>query len=304
MAKAKYLTDADNNKIYPVGHTKAVYDETGTVLEDRLKKSEDKVNKLKNVALSGDYNDLTNKPTSMKPTNHASTSDTYGKGDSTNYGHVKLSSSTNSTSGTSSGEAATPSAVKAAYDLANGKADAGHTHSYNDLTSKPSLAPSNAERNVIVGVQKNGADISPDSSRKVNIIVPTTASDIGAASSSHSHTPSQVGLGNVPNVSTNGQTPTFSEATTRANIISGETLATLFGKIKKWFTDLKTVAWTGSYADLTDKPTSMTPTSHTHTKSEITDFPTSMTPTSHATNSTTYGAAYRGSSSLRARLCS
>ena len=121
MAKAKYLTDADNNKIYPVGHTKAVYDETGTVLEDRLKKSEDKVNNLKDVALSGDYNDLTNKPTSMKPTSHASTSDTYGKGDSTNYGHVKLSSSTNSTSGTSSGEAATPSTVKAAYDLASGK---------------------------------------------------------------------------------------------------------------------------------------------------------------------------------------
>ena len=50
-------------------------------------------------------------------------------------------------------------------------------------------------------------------------------------------------------------TPTFTEASTRANIASGETVPTLFGKIKKFFTDLKTVAFTGSYDDLTDKPT-------------------------------------------------
>ena len=34
------------------------------------------------------------------------------------------------------------------------------------------------------------------------------------------------------------QRPTFTEASTRANIESGETISTLFGKIKKWFTDL------------------------------------------------------------------
>lgn len=51
------------------------------------------------------------------------------------------------------------------------------------------------------------------------------------------------------------RTPTFSEASTRANISSGENLSTLFGKIKKYFTDLKTVAFSGSYNDLTDKPT-------------------------------------------------
>lgn len=62
------------------------------------------------------------------PTSHASTATTYGIGTSSNYGHVKLSDSTSSTSSTSAGIAATPAAVKAAYDLANGKADAGHTH--------------------------------------------------------------------------------------------------------------------------------------------------------------------------------
>lgn len=55
----------------------------------------------------------------------------------------------------------------------------------------------------------------------------------------------------------NLQQPTFTEASTRVNITSGETLSTLFGKIKKFFADLKTVAFTGSYTDLSNKPTSM-----------------------------------------------
>lgn len=49
--------------------------------------------------------------------------------------------------------------------------------------------------------------------------------------------------------------PTFAEATTRANIASGETFAVILGKIKKFFADLKTVAFTGSYNDLTNTPT-------------------------------------------------
>ena len=49
--------------------------------------------------------------------------------------------------------------------------------------------------------------------------------------------------------------PTFTEASTRANIASGETFATILGKIKKYFTDLKSVAFSGSYTDLSDKPT-------------------------------------------------
>lgn len=45
------------------------------------------------------------------PTNHASTADTYGTATASNYGHVKLSDSIKSTSGVSSGIAATPKAV-------------------------------------------------------------------------------------------------------------------------------------------------------------------------------------------------
>lgn len=63
------------------------------------------------------------------PTNHASTSMAYGAGSSGYYGHVKLSDSHTSTSGATSGVAATPSAVKSAYDLANGKAPKAHASS-------------------------------------------------------------------------------------------------------------------------------------------------------------------------------
>lgn len=46
----------------------------------------------------------------------------------------------------------------------------------------------------------------------------------------------------------------FTEAVARANITTGEKLSVLFGKIKKWFTDLATVAFSGSYNDLSNKP--------------------------------------------------
>ena len=83
---------------------------------------------LADVAFSGDYDDLSNKPTipsgtitgvSANGTSVATSgvanipAATTGK-----YGVTKLSSATNSTSTTL---AATPSAVKSAYDLANGK---------------------------------------------------------------------------------------------------------------------------------------------------------------------------------------
>lgn len=56
---------------------------------------------------------------STVPTDHSSTATTYGTGNASKYGHVKLSASTSSTSGESGGIAATPSAVKTAKDRAD-----------------------------------------------------------------------------------------------------------------------------------------------------------------------------------------
>lgn len=53
-------------------------------------------------------------------------------------------------------------------------------------------------------------------------------------------------------------TNTITTASTRTNLSTGEKLSVSLGKISKYFSDLKTVAFTGSYSDLTNRPTSMT----------------------------------------------
>lgn len=57
-------------------------------------------------------------------------------------------------------------------------------------------------------------------------------------------------IGDASNLST-----VFTQAESRENIASGENLSTVLGKVKKWFVDLKAVAFTGSYLDLSDKLT-------------------------------------------------
>jgi hypothetical protein len=75
---------------------------------------------------------------------------------------------------------------------------------------------------------------------------------------------------NIGAVSTGGDTAenttAFTAASARENLKSGESHATLFGKIVKWFSDLKEVAFTGKipWADVTGKPSTYTPASHTH----------------------------------------
>lgn len=55
-------------------------------------------------------------------------------------------------------------------------------------------------------------------------------------------------------------TVTFSTADERTNIATGEKLSALFSKIAKWLSDLKPVAFSGSYDDLSNKPTIPTDT--------------------------------------------
>ena len=75
---------------------------------------------------------------------------------------------------------------------------------------------------------------------------------------------------NVGAVATGGDTAenttVFTAASARGNLKSGESHATLFGKIAKWFADLKEVAFTGKipWVDVTGKPSTYTPASHTH----------------------------------------
>lgn len=87
---------------YPVTHAKAVW----------YKKSS-------NITVYDQIESNTNALSGKAPTSHATSATSYGKGTSSYYGHVKLSDSTSSTSAAASGGmAATPKAVKAAYDKA------------------------------------------------------------------------------------------------------------------------------------------------------------------------------------------
>ena len=49
-------------------------------------------------------------------------------------------------------------------------------------------------------------------------------------------------------------TTAFTQASTRTNLKTGEKISASFGKIMKWFADMKTVAFSGSYSDLSNKP--------------------------------------------------
>lgn len=74
-----------------------------------------------------------------------------------------------------------------------------------------------------------------------------------SASSTSSQYPTALAVWNaIKGFASNVQT--FTEAEERSNIESGETISTVFGKIRKWFSDLKAVAFSGSYNDLSDKP--------------------------------------------------
>ncbi len=65
---------------------------------------------------------------------------------------------------------------------------------------------------------------------------------------------SAIGDGSVTGAITALNAPTFMQAGSRINIVSGDKLPTILGKIMKFFADLKAVAFSGSYSDLSDKP--------------------------------------------------
>ena len=130
-------------------------------------------------------------------------------GTTSTAGIVKLSTSTSSTS---TSLAATPSAVKSAYDLAN--------------TAKTNAATAQTTAD-------SASDAAAAAQSTADTATTNLSSHTGNTSNPHSVTKAQVGLGNVPNVTTNNQTPTYTVASSNAELKSGETMTTAFGKIAK-----------------------------------------------------------------------
>lgn len=86
----------------------------------------------------------------------------------------------------------------------------------------------------------------------------------------HGVTAEQVGLGNVPNVGTNDQTPTFTEAKTRENIKSGERLSVIMGKIAKFFADFTAHLSAKNPHKVTAEQVGAALTDHSHGAGDIT----------------------------------
>ena len=75
------------------------------------------------------------------------------------------------------------------------------------------------------------------------------------AKNPHGIKPEDLGLENVENKPMGELNAEFTMAGTRSNIQSGQAMKTILGMLSRWYTDLKTVAWSGKYNDLTEKPT-------------------------------------------------
>ncbi len=85
-------------------------------------------------------------------------------------------------------------------------------------------------------------------------------------------------------------TVAFTQASLRDNILSGESLKTIFGKIKKWLADLKTVAFTGKYADLSGTPESLPANGgHADTANEVVSLKPNQVTTNTIADSTIPG---------------
>lgn len=127
---------------------------------------------------------------------------------------------------------------------------------YSDLSGTPTISTSETD-GLMSGADKAKLDGIADGAQ-VNTVTGVKGDNESSYRTGNINiTKANIGLGSVPNVTTNNQTPTFTEASTRTNIVSGETLSAIFGKIKKWFADLKDVAFSNDYNDLDNTPTSM-----------------------------------------------
>ena len=156
------------------------------------------------------------------PTNHASSATTYGMGNASNYGHLKLSDSTTSTSSTSSGIAATPKAVKTISDTLSTEisdrqaADnelkakftdlktVAFTGSYTDLSNKPTSMQN--PNSLTLTMNGSATNYNGASSASKSWYAPTSAGTAGY---------SLIGSGSGAPV---WQGPPYAECTTQGNV--------------------------------------------------------------------------------------
>ena len=169
-----------------------------------------------------------------------------------------------------------------------------------DQSESPYIAPASVEAttfkhacHIYVGDEADVTAIISANMEEVS--KPYVDAHIQRTDNPHSVTKDQVDLGNVPNVTTNDQTPTFVEPEGDAvNIESGERLSVLFGKILKLFKAMF------AHFDNKNNPHEVTAAQvkaaaikHYHNAS--TDINDGILPTRRGGNGTNSGYAFTGS---------
>ena len=236
---------------------------------------------LADIATSGSYNDLSDTPTSMTPKAHthaqsditglatalsgkSDTSHTHGAATTTAAGFMSkddkskldgIAAGANKTTVDTalSSTSTNPVQNKVVNTALSGKANTSHTHTQSQVTGlETALA---------------GKAASSHSHAQSDITGLSTALS-GKSDTSHSHavaTTSAAGF-----MSKDDKTKLNGIATGANNYTHPSTHAA------SMITGLSGVATSGSYTDLTDKPTSMTPTAHSHAQSDITGLATAL----------------------------
>lgn len=217
---------------------------------------------LAEVATSGSYDDLTDKPTSMSPTAH-----THAQSDITGLA--------NALSGKASAEHThAQDDITGLTDALAGKASSSHTHGAATTTANGMMSATDKAKldGIATGANKTVVDsaLSTTSTNPVQNKVINTALS-GKANSSHTHT-----LDNVSETTTK-KIMTAAERTKLSGIAEGANKYTHPASHDvSMITGLSTVATSGKYSDLSGKPTSMTPTAHTHEQADITGLETAL----------------------------
>ena len=108
---------------------------------------------------------------------------------------------------------------------------------------------------VVLG-EETLVDLTSDSVNEENLLRGATAHNAsGEKIEGNVLVPTKISqLENDSEFLNNSSTVNFEQASERINIQSSDSIKTILGKIKKWFSDLKTVAFSGSYSDLSNKP--------------------------------------------------
>ena len=196
---------------------------------------------LKTVAFTGSYNDLSNKPLSL-PAN--------GGNASTVNGHTVNAD-------VPSGALRPLGTINFANLPSTADASSGDMYNITDQFTTNDDFKEGAG-NIIPA----GSNVYLTIDRYWDVLAGTPVTGVkGNSESSYRRGNVNITPANIGALSTTGEasntTVKFTESTSRTKPTTGEKISSIVGKIVKFLSDLKTVAFTGSYNDLSNKPLSL-----------------------------------------------